>query len=140
MKDWLIEHKVMVNGQPVVISYDKEADILEIIFQKGGGIGVDLTENITLRYNQDSRMALSVILTSLSLLTKPTPFGPPSFQLTALKHLPPEMQKIVLDILNAAPVNHFLKISGLQLTPGGELYPITFLEQPVTLAFDQIPA
>ena len=98
--DWLIEHKVTINNQMITYSYDNEGDILEIIFQKGGGLGVDLTKNIILRYNQERQEPLSLILTSYSRLIQPTPFGPPSFHLTALSELPPDMQQTILQILN----------------------------------------
>jgi hypothetical protein len=135
---WLIEREVTINGQTIICSYDKEGDILEIIFQKGGGLGVDLTENIVLRYNQERQEPLSLILTSYSHLIQPTPFGPPSFHLAAVSELPPDMQQTVLQILNDFPVNHFLRLSGLRLLPGGELQPITYLEQPVELPLDKV--
>jgi hypothetical protein len=83
--DWLIEGEMTLNGHPITYNYDKEGDVLEIIFQKGGGLGIDLTENIVLRYNQEHQEPLSLIVTSFSRLTQPTPFGPPSFHLTALR-------------------------------------------------------
>lgn len=138
--DWLIEREIIVDGQKIIYSYDKEGDVLEIIFQKGGGVGVDLTDNIVLRYNQERQAPLSLILTSFSRLTRPTPFGPPSFRLTALSELPPERQQTVLQMLNTFPVNRFLKVSGLRLSPGGELQPITYFEQPTDLPFDNVLA
>ncbi|NJN96123.1 MAG: DUF2283 domain-containing protein [Anaerolineales bacterium] len=139
--DWLIEREISLEGQTILYSYDKEGDILEIVFQTGqGGIGVDLTENITLRYNRNSREPLSLLLSGFSHLIRPTQFGPPSFQLTALAELPAEMQQVVLRILNSFPVNRFLKLSGLRLVPGGELQPITYLTQPDELALDKVLA
>jgi hypothetical protein len=139
--NWLVEREISLEGQTVIYSYDKESDILEIVFQTGqGGIGVDLTENISLRYNRDNQEPLSLILISFSHLIRPTEFGPPSFQLTALAELPLEMQQIVLGILNSFPVNRFLKLSGLRLSPGGELQPITYLTQPDELTLDKVLA
>jgi hypothetical protein len=136
--DWLIEREVTVDSQTIIYSYDKEGDILEIVFQKGGGIGVDLTENIVLRYNQECREPLSLILTSYSRLVQPTLFGPPSFHLALLGNLPAGMQQVIMDILSSFPVNRFLKLSGLRLSPGGELQPITYLEQPTELPLDEV--
>lgn len=138
--DWLIEHEVTINDHTIIYSYDKEGDILEIVFQKGGGLGVELTENIILRYNQERGEPLSLILTSFSRLTQSTSFGPPSFHLAALNELPADMQQTVLQMLHTFPVNRFLKISGLQLSPEGELQPITYLEQPAELPFDKVLA
>jgi len=131
--DWLVEREITIDGQTVTYSYDKEGDVLEIIFHSGGGLGVDLTEHIVLRYNQERQEPLSLILTSYSYLTQSTPFGPPSFRLAALDELPDEMQQTILKILNSFPVNRFLKISGLWPSPGGEPQPITYLEQPAEL-------
>ena len=138
--DWLIEREITLERQTIIYSYDKEGDVLEILFQKGGGLGIDLTDNIVLRYNRESEAPLSLIMTSFSQLTRPTQFGPPSFQLTALSQLPPDMQQTVLHILNTFPVNRFLKVSGLLLSTGGELRPITYLEQPAELPLDKVLA
>lgn len=136
--DWLIEHEMTLEGQTIIYSYDEEGDILEIFFRKGGGLGVDLTENIVLRYNQEDQKPLSLILTDFSHLTRLTKFGPPSFRLTSLTTLPPNMQRTVLQMLNSFPVNHFLKVSGLAFSPGGELQPITYLERATGLPLDKI--
>ena len=136
--DWLIEREITINGQAITYSYDKEGDVLEIIFQKGGGLGVDLTEHIVLRYNQEHQQPLSLILTSYSHLTQSTPFGPPSFHLTALDELPPDRQQPILQMLNNFPLNRFLKISGLRLSSGGGLQPITYFEQPAEFSFDTV--
>jgi YD repeat-containing protein len=138
--EWLIEREITIEGRSVTYSYDKEGDILEIFFQKGSGVGIDLTENIVLRFNRENEEAVSLILTNFSALTQPTKFGPPSFHLTALGELPPDIQQTVLGILNSFPVNRFLKVSGLLLSPDGELQPITYLEQPDALPLDKIPA
>ncbi len=138
--DWLIERKVTLEGRTITYSYDEEGDILEIFFRRGGGVGIDLTDNIVLRYDRESGEALSLILISFSKLIQPTKFGPPSFRLTALSELPPDMQQTILDILNSFPVNRFLKVSGLFLSPGGELQPITYLEKPSDLLLDKVHA
>jgi hypothetical protein len=137
---WLIQREVILEGQTITYSYDKEGDILEIIFRGGGGMGVDLTENIVLRFDRASGEALSLMLISFSKLIQPTKFGPSSFPLTALDELPPAMQQTVLNILHAYPVNRFLTVSGLFLAPGGHLLPIASLLQPDNLALDLVPA
>jgi len=138
--DWLIEREITLEGQTITYSYDQEGDILEILFQKGGGVGIDLTDNIVLRYNRDREEALSLILSNFSNLIRPTKFGPPSFRLTALSELPAAIQQTILSILNSFPVNRFLKVSGLLLSPDGEWQPITFLEPPGRLPLDKTPA
>lgn len=138
--NWLVERQVILEDQVITYSYDREGDILEIIFHKGGGMGIDLTENIVLRFNRDSGEALSLLLISFSKLIQPTKFGPSSFPLTHLDDLPPTMQQTVLHILHTYPVNRFLTVSGLFLTPGGNLLPIASLLQPDNLALDLVPA
>jgi hypothetical protein len=139
--DWLVEHESTLMGQPVLYSYDKIGDILEIFFQQHqGGIGVELADNIVLRYQLESGQPLSLIFTSFSRLVQPTAYGPRSFQLTALDDLPEEMQRTVLTILQSPPVNHFLKLSGLLLAPDDTLLPITSLEQPTEASLDKILA
>lgn len=123
----------MIEGQIIIYSYDKEGDVLEIIFQRGGGSGVDLTENIVLRYNQERAEPLSLILTNPARVIEPTPFGPPSFPLTALTELPYGMQRTILHLLNSFPVNRFLKVSGLRLSPGDELHYPPKLHKPYTM-------
>jgi hypothetical protein len=58
--------------------------------------------------------------------------------LAALSDLPPGVQQTILHILNSFPVNYFLKVSGLLFSPSGELQPITYLEQPIEMALDQV--
>lgn len=137
---WLIERDVVVDDQTVLYSYDTEGDILEIIFQKGGGMSIDLTENITLRFDRETGRALSLIFVSFSRLLQPTKYGPASFPLNALAELPSDLQEAVLTILHRSPVNHFLKISGIALTPGGEPQPITQLDQPNEIISDMVLA
>ena len=138
--DWLIERQVVLEGQTITYSYDTEGDILEIFFQKGGGVGVGLTENIVLRYNRERGEALSLILHSYSKLIQPTKFGPASFYLTAVDDLPPAILQAVMALLHSFPVNRFLRVSGLFITPNGDLQPITYLEQPDNLPLAVIPA
>jgi len=140
MSDRLIEYEVDLEGKTITYSYDKEGDILELFFNAGGGFGVDLADNVVLRYNRDSETALSLILTNFSYLTQPTKFGPLSFHLTALNNLPQDMQHIVLNIITSFPVNRFLKISDLLLPTYDDPQPITFLERPKDLLLDRIPA
>lgn len=137
---WLVEREIVLRNKSIIYSYDEEADVLEIIFQKGGGIGVDLTDHIVLRYNKESQKPLSLILTSFSQLKQPTPFGPLSFPLTPLSNLPSDMQQTIFYILSHFPVNHFLKISGLLLSPDSDPQPITHLEQALEQPFDAVLA
>jgi len=138
--DWLVEYEVDLDGRTVTYSYDKEGDVLEQFFSSGGGFGVDLADNVVLRYNRDSETALSLILTNFSYLIRPTKFGPLSFHMTALNKLPEDMKHTVLNIITSFPVNRFLKMSGLLQPTYDDPQPITFLEQPKDFLLDRIPA
>ncbi len=51
------------DGTPVRLVYDQEADILEIFFGENEvATGVDLTDHIILRLNQQTKRAISLIL------------------------------------------------------------------------------
>lgn len=136
---WLVEHEILLGTQSVTYSYDKESDVLEIFFQRGGGLGIDIADNIVLRFNKETGQALSLILTSFSKLIQPTKYGPSSFPLTALSELPTQMQEDILRILQTSPVNYVLKLSGLTL-PNGKSQPITWFEKPDKIRVDSLAA
>ncbi len=56
--------------------YDQEADILEIFFgENESATGVELTDYIILRLNQQTRRAISLTLLHFSILTERTEYG-----------------------------------------------------------------
>jgi hypothetical protein len=114
----------------VQIEYDSEGDALEISFAEGAGCGVELTDEIVLRYDETTGAPLSLIFLSFSYLIQPTAYGPESFRLTGLERLPPERRDVVTRILTSAPVNRYLRVSGLSLSPR-RLVPITYVRQPL---------
>jgi len=58
------------DGTPVRLVYDQEADILEIFFEVNEpATGVDLTDHIVLRLNQQTKRAISLMLLDFSILT-----------------------------------------------------------------------
>jgi len=136
--DWLIETQPYLDdGQVVQIEYDREGDILEILFAKGAGCGIELTDEMVLRYDPTTNRPLSLILVSFSHLIQPTEYGPESFRLTGVERLPSKRRDIVMRILTSAPVNRYLRISALSLPPEKRVVPITALQgvrQPLAVA------
>ena len=116
------------DGTPVRLVYDQEADILEIFFGANEpATGVDLTDHIVLRLNQQTKRAISLMLLDFSILTERTEYGPRSYPLDTLNDLPEDLRELVLQLITSMPVSQFLKISHLQVSPT-ERVPLTYVE------------
>src|SRR5215510_4409794 len=106
------------DGTPVRLVYDQEADILEIFFgENEPATGVELTDYILLRLNQQTKRAISLTLLDFSILTERTEYGPRSYPLDKLDELPEDLRELVLQLITSMPVSQFLKISHLQVSP-----------------------
>jgi len=122
------------DGTPVRLVYDQEADILELFFgENEPATGVELTDHIVLRLNKRTKRAVSLMLDDFSILTERTEYGPRSFPLDKLDELPEDLRELVLQLLTAAPVSQFLKVSHLQLSPT-EQVPLTYVESQPAMA------
>lgn len=118
------------DGTPARLMYDQEADILEIFFGTNEpATGIDLTDHIVLRLNQETKRAVSLMLIDFSILTEKTEYGPRSYPLDHLNELPEALREMVLQLVTAAPVNQFLKVSHFQASPT-ERVPLTYVETP----------
>ena len=137
---WLVEHEfTLEGGRKVIFSYDKEGDILEIFFTQGKGCGVDLTDNIVLRYDLESGEPPSLILISFSGLARRGEFGPLAFRLTGLEALPPEIRQTVQRLLTTPPVSKFLKVISYVAPDGSAPIPLAYLEIPFTPKGQPVP-
>ena len=117
--DWLfVSEEEVSSGQTVRIEYDREGDILELFFAEGAGRGLELTDEIVLRYDVQSGQPLSLIFLSFSKLMQPTEYGPESFYVHGLKRLPPSERDQVMNLLTSSPVNHYLRVSALAQQQG----------------------
>jgi len=97
------------DGTPVRLIYDQEADILEIFFGANEpATGVDLTDHIVLRLNQQTKCAISLMLLDFSILTERTEYGPRSYPLDKLNDLPEDLRALVLQLVTSMPVKQFL--------------------------------
>lgn len=129
--DWLFTYpETLDNGQTVRIEYDREGDILEIFFAEGAGRGLDLTDEIVLRYDPQSGRPLSLIFLTFSKLMQPTEYGPESFYLHRLQRLSVAERNQVMHILTSPPVNHYLRVSALaQPRQANAFAPIVYVRQ-----------
>lgn len=120
------------DGTRVRLVYDTEADILEVFFgENGPATGIELTEQMILRIDQQQKRALSLMLLHFSILSERTEYGPRNFAIDSLERLPEELRELVLRLLTSPPVNQFIKLSQFQISPQ-EQRPLAYVEaQPV---------
>ena len=116
--------------------YIKEADILEIFFERGAATcAVEIADYITLRFRPEEKKAMSLILDNVSYLIKPAEIGPRSFRLK-LERISPELRQKVIELITSAPVNQFLKVSSTR-PRARRSEPITYVERLPALALAQ---
>lgn len=123
------------DGTPIRLVYDHKADILDIFFgENEPSTGVELTDQILLRLNLNTKRAVSLMVLDFSILTERTEYGPRSYPLNKLDELREDMQELVLQLVTTLPVSQFLKLSHLQVS-STERVPLTYVEaQPVMAA------
>jgi len=119
------------DGTPVRLVYDPDADILEIFFgENEPATGIELTDYIILRLNQQTRRAVSLMLLHFSILTEGTEYGPRSYPLNQ-DEVSEDLKELVLHIITSMPVDQFLKLSYFQASPTKRI-PFAYVEsQPV---------
>ena len=116
------------DGTPVRLVFDQEADILEIFFGVNeSATGIDLTDHIVLRLNQQTKRAMSLLLVDFAILAERTEYGPRSYPLETLNGLPEDLRELVLQLITSMPVSPFLQVSHLQVSPT-ERVPLTYVE------------
>jgi len=120
--------------------YDPESDVLDVYFgAKRPAWTIELTENITISVDREARTAVSLCLLDFSKLIEPTPFGPRRFPITDLADLPLAERDLVLELLNAPPVDSWLDVSAVQSLPDSP-FAVTHLESPPREVLDLLPA
>ena len=135
LPDWLFQTEEHLDtGQTARIEYDREGDILEVFFAEGSGRGIELADEIVLRYDPRTGMPLSLIFLTYSQLVKPTPYGPESFRLHGMEHVPATERERIMQILTSPPVNRYLRVSAVSLTPdANQFVPITYVRQQLAV-------
>ena len=115
----------------IAYSYDEEVDVLYISFSPGekATTGVEVNDNILLRFNRAEKRAIGLTLMDFSVLVQLTELGPRSFPLNGLNDLEPDWQETVIDIITKPPVSQVLKVS--VYTPSlSEAVPVALVERP----------
>ncbi len=116
------------DGTPVRLAYDQEGDILDIFFGANEpATGVDLTDHIILRLNQQTKRAISLMLIDFSILTERTEYGPHSYPLDKLHDLPDDLRELALQLVTSMPVSQFIKVPHFQASPT-ECLLLTYVE------------
>lgn len=111
-------------------SYDQEGDVLDVYFgEKRPVWTIELTPHIMISIDRTNEQAVGLTLMDYTELTRLTVWGPRSFPITGLAHLPIDERDLVLTILNSPPVNGWLDISTVQLLPDSP-FAVTHLETP----------
>ncbi len=102
--------------------------MLDIFFgENESATGVELTDHILLRVNQQTGRAVSLTIRHLSILTERTEYGPRSFPLDNLEELPESLRELAIRLMTTAPVNQFLKLSNFQESATKRV-PLTYVE------------
>ena len=115
--DWLyIYEDQLDDGDKARLEYDREGDVLEIVFAVGAARGLELTEEIILRYDPQSAKPLSLIFLTFSHLLQLAGSSPGGVRLRGFTKLPELERDKVLSILTTSPVNRYLTISTVWLT------------------------
>lgn len=116
-------------GQKAQYEYDREGDVLEVIFRPGEATcAVELTESIILRFDWETGEPMSIGFIGFSYLIKPAEFGETYFQLLH-DEWPDEVQTKVWDILHSPPVVEFLKVGSFTPSHKQKSVPIASLRQ-----------
>ena len=119
--------------------YDPEGDVLEVYFgEKRKAWTIELTDNISISIDRETRRAVGLSLLDFTELIKRTPLGPRSFPLTGLADLPLAERDLVIQVLTTLPVNTWLDVSAVQTLPDSP-FVVTHLQTPPREAMKMIP-
>ena len=103
------------------IKYDQTSDTLTVCFEPGSkATGIELTEHILLRINQQKRSCISIVIFDYSVLTQKTEMGTRSFALNQLSQISSDLREMVFDILLTPPVSDYLQ-SAYSVSPSHEV-------------------
>lgn len=116
-------------GEKVRSEYDRDSDLLEIIFRPAEATGaVELTESIVLRFDWNANEPLSLSFISLSKLLQPTEYGEVHFQLLT-DEWPEDTRDKIWKMLRTSPLKEFLKLSSYVAAHTHQIIPTTTLKQ-----------
>lgn len=119
------------------IKYDETSDTLTVCFEPGSkATGIELTEHILLRINQQKRSCVSIVIFEYSVLTQKTEIGTRSFTLNQLPQISSDLREMVFDILLTPPVSDYLQLSAYTIS-NVQTIPIISL-QPRFIGMSQV--
>ena len=132
---WLEEQQIhLSNDSTALVSYDREADILEITFQDAAASAtVELTDGVYLRFDRQSGQPLSLGFVNFTPLTQQQEFGIPLLSLTGLAKLPQVDLAVILKMLQTLPVNAILHLYSFKPTARTRVMPVASLIAPSQL-------
>ena len=108
--------------------YLEEADILEVFFtQDTATNAVEIADDVTLRFDEEKRVGISLILNNYSYLIEPDQYGQRSFRLK-IDALPLGTQRVILEIIGRSPVNRFIRMLSYSDSPNHQPVPIAAIE------------
>ncbi|MDZ7957253.1 MAG: hypothetical protein RMY34_05015 [Aulosira sp. DedQUE10] len=120
-------------SQPSV-KYDEASDTLTVCFQAGAkAIGIELTDHILLRINQQQRSCISIVFLEYSVLAQKTEMGTRSFPISGLSKISNDLQEMVLEILLHPPVSDFLQLSAYTVSIIETIPIVAILPLPVEI-------
>lgn len=118
------------NGKTAWYEYDRDGDVLEIIFQPDEATGaVELTESIILRFVWETSEPLSLSIISFSRLLQENPYGEVHFQLL-MDEWPDAVRDKIWLMLQRTPLSEFLKLSGYAPAHTHQIIPMATIRQP----------
>ena len=121
-------------GATAWYEYDRDGDVLEIIFQPDEATGaVELTESIILRFAWETSEPLSLSIISFSRLLQANPYGEVHFQLLT-DEWPTEARDKILAMLQTTPLSEFLQLSSYVPAYTHQIIPMAAIKQPYRIA------
>ncbi len=119
------------------IKYDEASDTLTVCFEPGSkATGIELTEHILLRINQQKRSCISIVFFEYSVLAQKTEMGTRSFALNQLPQISSDLREMVFDILLTSPVSDYLQLSAYTVSSVETIPIISF--QPRFIKMSQV--
>jgi hypothetical protein len=121
---------ILSTGATAWCEYDRNGDMLEIIFQAGDATcAIELTESIILRFDWETNKPLSLSFISFLRLIQPTEYGQPYFQLLT-DEWPKEIQQQIWTMLRNLPLTEFLTVSSYAPAFSHKIIPTTGIKPP----------
>ncbi len=119
------------------IKYDEASDTLTVCFEPGSkATGIELTEHILLRINQQKRSCISIVFFEYSVLAQKTEMGTRSFALNQLPQISSDLREMVFDILLTSSVSDYLQLSAYTVSRKETIPIISF--QPRFIGMSQV--